>query len=168
MLIQIVLHTPLWVWAVLAALLAYGLAQTLPRRLARPRIAIVPLVLLVLSFAGVIGSFGWTAAPVLAWAIGVAAALVLGRGLVAQPAARWEASTARVHVPGSWLPLALMMGLFLTKYGVGVTLAIRPALGHDLAFDAAVGLAYGGFSGLFLARAAMLWRSVRGARSAAV
>jgi hypothetical protein len=167
MLIQILLRTPTWVWALLAVLLAYGLTQTFPRRMSLQRVTIVPLVLLAVSLAGVVSTFGRAATPVLAWAIGIAAALALGRGLVAVRAARWDASTARVHVPGSWLPLALMLGLFLTKYGVGVTLAMRPALGHDLAFDAAVGLAYGGFSGLFVARAAALWRSVSGARAAA-
>ena len=59
-------------------------------------------------------------------------------------------------MPGSWLPLALMVALFAVKYIANVSLALHPALARDAAFAAACGLAYGGFSGLFLARSLSL------------
>jgi len=74
----------------------------------------------------------------------------------------------RLSVPGSWLPLALMLGLFATKFAVGVLVALAPALRHDAAFAASAGLAYGAFSGLFLGRALALRALAAGGRPAAV
>jgi hypothetical protein len=167
MLIQILQNTPPWVWVLLAALIAFGWSQTLAREMTALRIAVLPAVLILLSLVGVATSFPHQAVPVVAWAAGVALALGLGRGLVRVRGARWNAVTRRLQVPGSWLPFVLMMGLFVIKYGVGVSLAMKPALAADAGFDTAVGLAYGAFSGLFLARAAGLWQLARRAPVAA-
>ena len=167
MLIQIVRHTPPWVWGLLAALVALGLSQTLPRQMSTRRVTVLPIVLLALSLAGVATTFSHQALPVLAWAAGVAIAVAAGRSVVNARGARWDATTARLHVPGSWLPLVLIMGLFLTKYAVGVALAMHSSLASELGFDVAVGLAYGVFSGLFIARAAALWQLARRAGTAA-
>jgi hypothetical protein len=159
MFITIVRYTPVWVWGVLAALVALGLSQARDREMSLKRVMIVPLVLLALSAAGVIGAFGHApVGPVAAggWGAGLAAALTLARHLVAVRGAAWLARSATLHVPGSWLPLVLMMALFGLKYFVGVSLALHPALANDTAFAGACSLAYGAFSGLFLGRALSL------------
>ena len=66
MLIQIVRHTPPWVWGLLAALVALGLSQTLPRQMSTRRVTVLPIVLLALSLAGVATTFSHQALPVLA------------------------------------------------------------------------------------------------------
>lgn len=60
-----------------------------------------------------------------------------------------------------------MMGLFLTKYTVGVALALHPELRRQAAFGLAVPLLYGAFSGVFAARALRMWRlaSVSGGKA---
>ena len=153
MLLQIVQHTPVWVWGLLAALVAYGWSQARPREISLTRVTIVPLVLLALSFAGVVSTFAHATVAILAWGVGVGAALTLGRRFVTVRGARWSSETGALHVPGSWLPLALMLALFLIKYGVGVTLAMNHAMAASTTFGVCCGLAYGGFSGLFAARA---------------
>ena len=161
MLLQIVTHTPPWVWVLLAVLVALGLSQAMPRRMTLRRLAVLPLVLLALSLSGVVTTFPGAAAPLLAWLVGVSAALAIGRPIVGARGARWDAESASLHVPGSWLPMVLILSLFLAKYAVGVALAMQPSLARQPGFDIGVGLAYGGFSGLFLARAAALWRLAR-------
>lgn len=161
MLMQIVKHTPPWVWGLLAALVALGVSQSLPRRMTVRRATVVPLVLLGLSLAGVVTTFPQAALPLAAWAAGIAVALGIGSGIVQARGARWDAASASFHVPGSWLPLALILALFVIKYGVGIALAMQPGLVRETSFDVAVGTAYGLFSGLFLARAASLWRLAR-------
>jgi hypothetical protein len=159
MLLQIVTRTPVWVWGLLVALIALGVWQSLPRQLPARRALVMPLLLLTLSLIGVLSTFAAAALlPVVAWFAGVAFALAAGRSLVRPRGARWDAAAALFHVPGSWLPLLLILALFAIKYGVGITLALHPGLVRDTAFDLAVGLAYGVFSGLFLARAASLWQ----------
>ena len=166
MLLQIVQHTPVWVWGLLVALVVFGLSQVRDRAVTLTRMTILPLVLLALSFSGVVSTFAHATIAILAWAVGVATAVALGRRFLQVRGASWSPETGLVHVPGSWLPLALMVALFLIKYGVGVTLAMNHAMAADTTFGACCGLAYGSFSGLFAARALSL-RSLVSARFAA-
>lgn len=156
---QIVQHTPTWVWGLLAGLLALGWMQTQDREMTLTRITVLPLVMLALSFSGVVSTFAHATLAIVAWAAGVAAALLAGHRFVRVRGASWSASTGRVHVPGSWLPMVLIVALFMIKYGVGVALAMDHSLSAEPAFGAACGLAYGTFSGLFAARAIGLRRA---------
>ena len=60
------------------------------------------------------------------------------------------------------MPMALIMAIFLTKYFVGVELALQPTLAASGEFALQIGTLYGIFNGLFAARALRLWRLVRG------
>jgi hypothetical protein len=63
-------------------------------------------------------------------------------------------------MPGSWVPMLLIVGIFLIKYIVGVDLAMQPTLALDSRYVLIVGALYGLFSGIFAGRAARLWRLV--------
>ena len=158
MLSQIIIHTPLWVWGLLLALLGLGLNQLFTRSVPLRRATLLPLAMVALSLYGATSAFGAAPQVVLAWLIAgaLAAWLVWQRPLPART--RFDAVTRRFTLPGSWVPLALMMGIFLTKYAVGVTLATQPALAHDVGFRLAFDALYGVFSGVFAARGARLWR----------
>ena len=161
MLIQILRGTPVWVWGLLAVLVTVGLTQSMPRRIGARRAMIVPGLMLALSLGGVATTFGARPLALAAWAAGIALAIGLGLDAVAPRGARWVREAARFELPGSWLPMALILGLFCIKYGVGVGLAFAPALAENTAFEAGIALAYGAFSGLFAARAIALRRLVR-------
>jgi hypothetical protein len=156
MFIGIVTGTPIWVWFALAALVGAGLWQSRARSMSLTRVSILPLVLLGLSLASVSRTFGTVPVAFAGWALGLGASLGLGRAVVAPRGARWSAATATLQVPGSWLPLALILALFAVKYIAGVSLAIHPILANDAAFAGTCSLAYGVFSGLFMARALSL------------
>jgi hypothetical protein len=55
------------------------------------------------------------------------------------------------------VPLTLFMGIFITKYAVGISIGMQASLARDVNFALAVSTLYGAFSGIFLARAARLW-----------
>jgi hypothetical protein len=156
MFIGILQHTPVWVWVALTVLVALGLWQTRDREMTLLRITVLPLVLIALSLSGVLNAFGHFPIALGGWAAGVGAAQIFGRQFVAVRGARWSAETGLLHVPGSWLPLALIVGLFCVKYFAGASLALHPALAVDTNFAGLCSLAYGSFSGLFLARALSL------------
>jgi hypothetical protein len=157
MLYQIFLNTPRWVWVLLLALLWLGLSQTLTRRVTLRRITLTPLAMTALSLFGVVGVFG-AGAALLVWLL-VAALSATWLARRALPAAtRWDPATRRISLPGSWAPLALILGIFLTKYFVGVVTAMQPALVGDAVFALGFSALYGAFSGVFLARAVRLWR----------
>lgn len=156
MFIGVLQHTPLWVWGVFTVLVALGLWQTRDREMTLVRITALPLVLIALSLSGVLNAFGHFPIALGGWAAGVGAAQAFGRQFVAVRSARWSAEKGLLHVPGSWLPLALIVGLFCVKYFAGASLALHPALASDSTFAGLCSLAYGSFSGLFLARALSL------------
>lgn len=152
-LMMIVQHTPVWVWGLLAALLALGISQTRTQQLSAARLRLLPLAFLGLSIWGTLSAFGWQLWVALAWklAFGLAYTQVRRSGWPGQ--ARHDAASQTFVVPGSWLPLALMMAIFLIKYTVGVLLAIQPQLAHTTEFAVTVSAAYGAISAMFLARA---------------
>ena len=152
MFIDIVQHTPVWVWGLLAMLIALGLAQARDREMSLTRATVLPLVMIALSLSGVFSAFGHFPAALGSWAAGVGAALVFGRHVTVAHGATWSSRTGNLSVPGSWLPLALTVGLFSLKYVAGVSLALHPWLATDTAFASLISLGYGLFSGLFLAR----------------
>jgi hypothetical protein len=159
MIIDILKHTPAWVWVLLAALLGLGLAQTRARALSLTRITVLPMALLLLSVSGAYGAFGITGLA--GWCTGLALGLVIAARAAFARGARWSAESGRILVPGSWLPLALIIGIFFMRYGVGVALALQPRLAADAGFSAACTLAYGIFSGVIAGRAYALRKLAR-------
>lgn len=163
--------TPTWVWGLLVTLLALGFSQLRRRIVSATRMAIMPIAMTGVSLWGTVSAFG--NAPqfglvLLAWAAG--AALTLGLIAPRAPLAgtTYDASSRSFNVPGSWMPLALILGIFLTKYIVGVELTMQPTLAHDGQYALIVGGFYGLFSGAFAGRAARMWHLVmRPAGSAA-
>lgn len=163
-LVQVAAHTPSWVWGVLAALVALGASQLRGRRAGLRRVLIVPVGMGVFSVAGVVSAFGasgpTSAQAVGAWVLATTAitALALWFQPTAPEGAQYIPSSRSFHIPGSAMPLALILGIFLTKYFVGVELALQPALARDSGFALQISTLYGMFSGLFAVRALRLWR----------
>lgn len=153
---QIIRNTPLWVWGLLLALASFGVNQLFNRTVGLRRVTIMALAMAALSLYGTVSAFGGAPQVLLAWLAAAAgvAGIVLPRPLPAQT--RYDPDRRRFFLPGSWVPLALMLGIFCTKYVMGVTLAMQPALAHDANLALAVGALYGAFSGAFIARAARL------------
>lgn len=158
MLYQIFSNTPRWVWVLLLALLWIGCKQTVTRTASLKRITVMPLVMTGLSLSGTVTAFGSEPTVLLAWlgAASLVGTLVLQRPL--PQATHYNPLERRFSLPGSWVPLLLIMGLFMTKYVVGVASAMHPTLAHDSNFTLMFSALYGAFSGIFLARAARLWR----------
>lgn len=158
MLTQIVTHTPIWVLPLLLALVWLGLSQTRTRSVSLTRITILPLVMTGLSLQGSIAASAGNFTVLLAWLLGagLSAGLVLRRPLPAQT--RYDDWTQRFTLPGSWAPLFLILGIFVTKFTLGAALAMQPGLAGQAPFSLGVATLYGAFSGIFLARAGRLWR----------
>ena len=98
---------PLWPFAILAGLVALGWRQSRDRVVQPGTLAKVAVAMLVLSLYGVMAAFGVGLVPVLAWAAGFAAAAWVGAPVFAPRGLSREGGSVRV--PGSWLPLALMV-----------------------------------------------------------
>lgn len=146
-------HIPHWVFAVLALLLALGLMQARTRLVAPALIRAVAFGLLAYSLWGVVGSFGLHAAVVTAWLAGIGVSAVPGRSAFAPRGMSFDAATSKVRVPGSWLPLVLLMGIFGLKFGVGYAAGSGSPIAAGGPGAAAIALLLGLLSGAFFARA---------------
>ena len=158
MFIAILQNTPAWVWALLAGLIALGLSQAFPRAITLRRAAIVPVAMVALSLFGVTSVFRGQPLALLVWAVGLAITATLVLNLGAGRGVSWSPAERLLHVPGSWWPMATILALFVTKFAVGVTLAMHPSFAHDAAFATSISLLYGSFSGIFFGRGAAMWK----------
>ena len=155
---QILTHTPLWVFTLFFGLVYLGYLQSRTRQVSRGRLIVLPLAMLAWSLYSVWSTFDAHLTALAAWACAWVAVVVIGLAWVPSRRVAYDASTAQFTVPGSWMPLALMMGIFFTKYAVGVALGMHLAQANDVSFALPVSALYGAFSGVFAARAARLWR----------
>lgn len=119
-------RTPLWVWALLAALVALGLLQARDHVLPRARVLIQPLALGALSRYGAASAFGLHALPLGGWLAGLALGAALNQPL-RLPRQVQALPDGRFRVGGSWAPLGLLMVIFWLRYSVAVALAMVPA-----------------------------------------
>ena len=158
---SIVQRTPAWVWGLLAALLALGISQLFDRQLTLGRVIVTPIAMLGLALYGIFSAFGnggQLGTVMLTWLIAAAASIAVMLRLPAPAGTAYDAHDGQFSVPGSAVPLLLILGIFLVKYIVGVELAMQPAQARDASFALPIALMYGAFNGIFAGRALRLLR----------
>lgn len=161
MLMDILQRTPPGVLVLFCVLLGLGLSQCRDRKVARPWVFPLPLALVLLSGYAVVSTFpGLPAAPA-AWAGTVALVVLLNHRLGYPRRVVYHPATAVFQIPGSAVPLALIITIFCSKYGVEAALALRPDWRGHTWFPVGVSLVYGLIGGCFLAAAVTLWRGSR-------
>lgn len=161
MLANILRATPTWVWALLAGLLWLGFSQARDRRASLLRIAAMPVAMLALAIWGMVSAFG--ASPMfgydmLMWMFAAALAFAVIGSTQAPRGTQYHAATRSFFLPGSWTPLLLIAGIFVTRYVVNVDIAMQPSLARNGQYTLIVAAIYGLCSGIFAGRAARLWR----------
>ena len=152
---------PPWVFAIFVVLVVIGLLLRRTRAVAPTAVAVVAVAMLALSLFGVVGSFGATPGPLLSWAVGIALAASIGGQVFGPHGLQVVPDSAKVLVPGSWVPLVLMMGIFLGKFIVGFAVGVGAPMVKQAWFGLAAALAFGVFSGGFVARAIAVRRFAR-------
>ena len=156
MFFQIIQNTPRWVFALFIALLWLGLRQTLSRQMTLKRVLLPALGLTAFSLYGVLSAWPTQPLTLLCWLL---AAGGTGWWVQHQPLSagtRYDPDSQRFTMPGSWVPLATMLGLFMTKYVVGVALAVHAGWVQEAGFPLVCSAVYGGFIGLFMGRVGRL------------
>jgi hypothetical protein len=152
MLLEIIRRTPIWVWVLLAALLALGVRQLRERRVSMPRLFALPVALLALGLFATASAFvpAWPA--LVCWALALAAGSALGQRLPVPAGAQWDAAGRTLYLPGSALPLVLIVAIFTLRYASSVALVLHPQWRHAAAVAWPLAAAYGAISGLLLGR----------------
>jgi hypothetical protein len=154
-------HIPPWVFLILAALLWLGLSA-LKDRSVRWRVpVIVPIAMTFMAITSLMTQYlatDFLVPALLAWLLVCA---LTGWQLAQRPlleTIRYDAETAKFLLPGSYVPLALYMGIFGFKFMVGFMSGMRMPIVNDPVFVLSISGIYGLFSGVFLSNA---WRLIR-------
>jgi len=153
--------TPVWVWGLLAALIWLGLSQARARTAGLARVSLMPVAMTALSLSGTVSAFGRSPLfgyVMLAWMFAAAVMLAFVVPMAVPRGAAYDAAARRFTLPGSWVPMLLILAIFLARYIVNVDLAMQPSLARDGGYTLAVGALYGLFAGVFAGRAGRLWR----------
>lgn len=164
MILQILTRTPIWVWFLLALLLGLGWNQTRARTLSLKRIIIVPLVMLGLAMSSLSNAFGAHLSVLLTWLFSLACTALFIRRLRQPSGQVYDAQNKLFTVPGSFLPLVLILSIFVTKYALAVVLTTQPGLAHELGFSLACATLFGVMNGVFFGRTLRLMRLYRARR----
>lgn len=152
MLQQIISHTPLYVWAILAFLMYRGYLASKDREATLRNLFIIPGVMLALSLQGIVGKFGGSDASLLAWAAGAIVSTAVTWSLIDASRITAHRATGTLHLRGSWVSLVLMMAIFVVKYSVGIVSAMHPELNQSTPFMLTICVLYGLFNGIFFGR----------------
>jgi hypothetical protein len=159
---QILIHTPAWVFVLLAYLVWQGIKASQPRTTPIWRALIVPVVFIVWGVARI--GFGHldTPWPIVAW---VAAALaLLPLGVLTPRPFEVDHTTGQIIRPGSAFPLVRNLVVFALQYAVGVISAVDA---DDRAIAFIVGRAISGATaGYFIGSTIALLLAYRRKRAA--
>ena len=131
---QIVVNTPLWVWPLMLFVLWLGWRGLQPRAMPPARLAILPLVGLGTSLAGIAQSLQ----PGLAlagWAVALLAALPLGYAIGTRRAVRLRPEDGRLEVAGGWFALVFGISIFAVRYTLGVLSGVDAGPARRAALD---------------------------------
>ncbi|MCE9687963.1 alpha/beta hydrolase [Shewanella sp. AS16] len=156
---QILLYTPRWVFALLAILCVFGWMQTRTRRVSVALALFLPAAMLVLSLTGVLRYFGWHWPALACWLLGMSLLAALCLKWMGAGIASYEAGSRSLLINGSWMPMLVILAIFITRYAVGVANAMSLEIAQAGYFPWGVSLLLGAWSGFFLARGAIFWRT---------
>jgi hypothetical protein len=168
---SILARTPAWVWGLLIGLIALGVSQCFERRANASRVALLPIAmagLSVFSLGAALKASGDLPAILAVWLIaaGVSAGVAIAWRAAPPAGTCYDAGSRQFNLPGSHVPLVLILAIFLTKYTVAIELAMQPGLVQNARFALSMAALYGLFNGVLAARALRLWRLKRLSTSA--
>lgn len=127
LIIGILTHTPLYVWAIFAFIAFLGYQRTKDRTVQLWRLLLLPVIMVVLSVSGMIGAGASVLPAILA---GIAVGGVSGWLLEREGATR-RLPGGRVWLRGEWWSFVQVLLIFVVHYSLAVTGAINPALVAD-------------------------------------
>ena len=151
---QILTHTPVWVFPLLAYLIWLGIKAMRPRTVTIWRSLIVPAIFIMWGLSRLFSRQQDVTWPLVCWL--AAAAILLAVGLLTARPIELDHTTGEIKRPGSAVPLIRNITVFALQYTVAVIAAVDP---HDATMAAIVGRAIsGGTTGYFLGRTIALLR----------
>lgn len=152
--------TPVWVWVLFVVLLSRGFKALKSGTSPLSKLAIVPLVFAVWGIAHLVSDplMGWSAA--LAWVTGALVGVAGGVVLASRSRFIVDPIANTVMLPGSVLPLILIVATFVTKFWLAIEIATMTDAASLGMYVLASALVSGVVAGLFAGRFLTYWRAL--------
>ena len=120
---------------------------------------ILPVAMLLLSLTGVLRYVGWQLSPLFSWLLGLGLVASLSVALTNKNMASFDPNNRKLQIKGSWWPLFVILGIFFTRYALGVATAMGSNMINQPYFQETMSFVLGGWSGFFVARGIIFWRA---------
>lgn len=156
-LLDIIRYTPKWVFGLMMMLIVLGLIQSQTRKVGMALAFSLPFFMLFLSFNGVTSNLGWKGSVLSFWLLGLLITsyvfMQLNRNKV-----KWDIETGKFVLLGSWTPMMIFMGIFFTRYALGVAIALDADILLQPLISCLASVVLGALSGFFVARIMIYWQ----------
>lgn len=146
--LDILTHTPIWVWAIFALVAYMGYQRTRDRTVHLGRLLLLPLAMIVLAVSGMVNA-GLSVLPAIL--VGLVIGGVSG-WLLERDGATRRLAGGKVWLRGEWWSLVQVLAIFGFRYTTTVIGAVNPGLGGDLTFHLATALVSSLLSAMILGR----------------
>jgi hypothetical protein len=123
---EIIFHTPVYVWPLLALLLWGGLKARKTSLAPWKALLIMPAVMLLWSFYSIMTHYSHFSLYL--WALSIAIGIWLGSLTVRRLSLKFDKQQNLIEIGGSWWPLILSIWIFSLRYFLGATYALHPEL----------------------------------------
>lgn len=152
MLLQILKHTPVYVWALLSGLVSLGLMQARTRHVGLNRVVLLPAAFIGLGLWSLLPGLQALPAVAAVWLLALALGTAAGRRTPQAPGTAWRADAGRFVLPGSWIPMGFILVIFTLRYASSVALVLHPDWRSDFAVQATLASVLGLLGGLSVGR----------------
>ncbi|WP_171026199.1 DUF6622 family protein [Mesorhizobium comanense] len=147
---DILSHTPLWVWPLIAYGLFVGWSRTRDRVVSPWRLLVLPVLITGLAFHNFVVS-GIAMAGLAGAACGAAAGAFAGAAMARRRPATLLPD-GRLALQGDWLPLALIVAIIVMRYAKGIATGVNPTLAQAPTFILGSTIISGFFAATMIAR----------------
>lgn len=152
MLQQLISHTPIWIWVLLAFLITRGVAAMKPGKTSLSALAVVPVLFTAWGLWSIIHRYDGSWDVWGEWLLGIVVGMGAGWMLLRHVKLSVNLPTGTLWRSADYSLLPLLLVTFAVKYGFESALAVSPALGNADGFRVAYLVLSGGFTGIFIGR----------------
>lgn len=129
MIVEFIMNTPWWVFAIFVYVLFVGIRALSPRKIDNPApLLILPLILSGFSLMGLVRNYGFSTYALNYLLLSTLVGLIIGYSYAFKSGIVVDKELKYIIIPGSFITLILMLLIFSKKYFLGYKYAIDQAL----------------------------------------
>jgi hypothetical protein len=150
--IQILTHTPWWVFVLFAYLISRGVRAMRPADVSPYQLALIPALLTGWGLYDLTRRYGFDIAALAPWLLALILGAAAGAAILSGAPLRGDRARGLIHRPADFTVLPLILLAFGIKYSFAVTAAMSPDLLQNTFYRLADLVASGLFAGIFVGK----------------